>query len=1331
QNPFHLKHAKKAQPTLCDGEELLKTHHVLVNVPSSEEELELAEATRNKLAMKSVFENLEAEVDQNKVDLLSGEIEQKNLLITNENLIAECLSKDVFYTATDSVLNVSRFFDMHDAFTIAQKLRAKTTDQNKLFVILQEIENLKLHNKILPKFDPIPESKPRSAGPGRYLIDVENPIPPRPRRIGNAFNDISNTLRKIRNTRGTRRGEAKVKDHLISLLHLLPLQPKHDSELLKMNTPPKVLPTKQWKPTGRLLPVSKTCLSLGCTDRSLVFRLRLLKTYDWRSLTNGAQNLVKEVVATACYTQNRSLIHTLHNKTPYELVHDKKPDLCFLRMIGALCYPTNDSEDLGKLKSKAYIGFFVGYVPNRKEYTIAENDFKDLYPSDFEDLYLLILQGHLNHLPPRDKKILSICRQHMDKEFGTKKRGLEFMHDYKVLDSSRAVVFRDKYGMHMIMRFKKIHKFSDGTLQQIDEALDYQVKEFKVNKAKLPEHESIVGVICKVTLTDIYTNSKKEKRVMRPSEIHKFCDATLRRTLEGLKSYYNDVKYGYVQKELTNDEVEFLKLFVEEIEDRLNYRDQMRRWEIVGNHTKAYQIFADMLKKFDRDDMVKLWILGLKKGRIFRKKGFSSFYYWLKKLPLLKIKENSCPATAACSLPLPNRNGITNSLGELFHDYSGNREQRANGQSCPATAACSLPLPDRNMPKKEKKNKTLAQVINLQVIVASKGITSLKCVLTQEHLDAICAKYFVPEEVHPQLPSSDATMHERPTGKVGMYTRFFDYANYHRAPAPSEYNMEHINTLIAQASPFLRFPEEFLCWVGISRNYLLNKDTYPRFEYEDKEEMDLNAFIPPLISTARRGICDRPRSLNMIDLLHSGQTSHRDPTSDLVWFVPLESCRCWRGNLLEMQPHAFKKKRVIYDSEGLPVASHPPKRLRADYGTTGGSVTKGKILQVFLTVAPRIPRLTIRTGVPALLPYPYYFFRIASPLVEGRRPYRHRAKSADPEVDSLVRSAAPVMTEATTVATIAITVAIPADVSLRRKSIPEWTVTKGFELNDGRMCANMIDHFTPPAFFKTVRGMEHEQLFTEFNVSQADAKEESAEVTQLRAQVSGLEATENSLRGEVASAKDHNVLLEQECNSLKLKVTGLESTIAEKRSELSDLGSVHELEISSADLCWPRLMPISPGVVCAFKRVFIRTSTPLGANENGYKLIGLKSSCGWDYRRELSHGQAGRCLTDLEAYIPSAEDDFNSAIRDLRDLNFLLLHDLSNKKDASTWDIIDLLRLDDVVAKTLEDYDNPDSVDVVPENATLGSESEGKIDASAGGGLTLSQLDDEARDAVL
>ncbi|GJR90705.1 hypothetical protein Tco_0214716 [Tanacetum coccineum] len=97
------------------------------------------------------------------------------------------------------------------------------------------------------------------------------------------------------------------------------------------------------------------------------------------------------------------------------------------------------------------------------------------------------------------------------------------------------------------------------------------------------EECDVFSIVYELVQGIFYTNSKKEKRVMRPSKIHKFCDATLRRTLEGLKSYYNDVKYGYVQKELTNDELEFLKLFEEEIEVQLKYRYQMRRWEMYVN----------------------------------------------------------------------------------------------------------------------------------------------------------------------------------------------------------------------------------------------------------------------------------------------------------------------------------------------------------------------------------------------------------------------------------------------------------------------------------------------------------------------------------------------------------------------------------------------------------------------------------------------------------------------------------------------------------------------------------------------------------------------------
>ncbi|GJY02835.1 integrase, catalytic region, zinc finger, CCHC-type containing protein, partial [Tanacetum coccineum] len=57
-----------------------------------------------------------------------------------------------------------------------------------------------------------------------------------------------------------------------------------------------------------------------------------------------------EAVATTCYTQNHSLIQRHHNKTPYELVHDRKPDLTYFHIFGALCYQTNDAEDPGKLK---------------------------------------------------------------------------------------------------------------------------------------------------------------------------------------------------------------------------------------------------------------------------------------------------------------------------------------------------------------------------------------------------------------------------------------------------------------------------------------------------------------------------------------------------------------------------------------------------------------------------------------------------------------------------------------------------------------------------------------------------------------------------------------------------------------------------------------------------------------------------------------------------------------------------------------------------------------------------------------------------------------------
>ncbi|GKA87647.1 hypothetical protein Tco_0809411 [Tanacetum coccineum] len=116
------------------------------------------------------------------------------------------------------------------------------------------------------------------------------------------------------------------------------------------------------------------------------------------------------------------------------------------------------------------------------EYIISEKDFKYLYPSDFEDLYLLNLQVIRQRVEDFQLWIKSYQTQLNLTKPRWDATGFEFKHDFTVIDSPRAVTFRDKYGVQMIMRFNETHKFSNGTLQHIDEALDYRVKEFKIHK---------------------------------------------------------------------------------------------------------------------------------------------------------------------------------------------------------------------------------------------------------------------------------------------------------------------------------------------------------------------------------------------------------------------------------------------------------------------------------------------------------------------------------------------------------------------------------------------------------------------------------------------------------------------------------------------------------------------------------------------------------------------------------------------------------------------------------------------------------------------------------
>ncbi|GJV40681.1 integrase, catalytic region, zinc finger, CCHC-type containing protein [Tanacetum coccineum] len=91
-----------------------------------------------------------------------------------------------------------------------------------------------------------------------------------------------------------------------------------------------------------------------------------------------------EAIATTCFTQNRSIVHTRHNKTPYTLIRGRKPNIQYFHVFGSLCYPTNNHDDLGKMKLKANI------VPSK-------SDLDNLFGPLYEEYYVMSSQEVSNN----------------------------------------------------------------------------------------------------------------------------------------------------------------------------------------------------------------------------------------------------------------------------------------------------------------------------------------------------------------------------------------------------------------------------------------------------------------------------------------------------------------------------------------------------------------------------------------------------------------------------------------------------------------------------------------------------------------------------------------------------------------------------------------------------------------------------------------------------------------------------------------------------------------------------------------------------------------------
>ncbi|GJT94994.1 hypothetical protein Tco_1090512 [Tanacetum coccineum] len=385
-----------------------------------------------------------------------------------------------------------------------------------------------------------------------------------------------------------------------------------------------------------------------------------------------------------------------------------------------------------------------------------------------------------------------------------------------------------------------------------------------------------------------------------------------------------------------------------------------------------------------------------------------------------------------------------------------------------------------------------------------------------------------------------------------------------------------------------------------------------------------------------------------------------------------------------------RKQKTIIDA-GEP--SHPAKKLRDDYGAPGGPFVAGvdpvltlPFVTSFVSATPEREDEHLANSVTGL-----NLRTICAPqrfVISSDSSHHSGANIAEAEVDSIARSVAPIIaTVVTMTADVATTTkeapvkeapakpslfaagsssaggtdpapggfsdvfgsdflvggirtVVDSEFDLQKVYVPQWSVTNRSCLDDGRVCREMLDEFAPLNFFTSICGMEHDQLFTEFNVGLLLKEAKAAEAIHLRAEASRFGVVEKS---SVMSVKE-----QEAADSVALVIAVYDDKIKEVNDKLEKL---------DADV----------------------VAMVLHVEEKFYPhLLNTISGCRW----LLTHGMElaiAKCLNSTE-YLSALGAAIGKAVENAC---WKALSGLKSNKDASTETIMNLLRLEDHLADRL------------------------------------------------
>nr|GEW27108.1 hypothetical protein [Tanacetum cinerariifolium] len=485
-------------------------------------------------------------------------------------------------------------------------------------------------------------------------------------------------------------------------------------------------------------------------------------------------------------------------------------------------------------------------------------------------------------------------------------------------------------------------------------------------------------------------------------------------------------------------------------------------------------------------------------------------------------------------------------------------------------------------------------------------------------------------------------------------------------PKSTEFNADDYAILVAHPALFQKFPKPFLCLIGMSCNYTLDEDTYPTFLHDDGTEMDLFAFIQVADPTKVK-VGERERAIGEARLLDF-------IVGRVVLLLPVAPARA--KSELEASVEKLFNEGGNVDQVDSAVGGGQEAEVGIATGVKIVAEENMAIERPRPAICDKSPSalrellasilLKVEVGVVAVPTLPMVTSLVsATPEHESGVP-SDSITGPNAEGDSFIKSdiVPPVMTEVVVTSHV---VDIPPVLemgvkvtSLVRASlfqVSDSTETVKADIAGPSYFAKQdLSMGSPSKIFrwapeKFIVGTARQaflnvevKMQTEYCLSerkrlksecekQADLlKDRDAEIESLKArlllketeatevihhhaQVSTSEVMEKKHVNEIDALKQKNVALENKKGSLDGKVVELQSLVSTKDLELKELNVV------------------------------------------------------------VSSLREGTSLTDVAAYNPFAESDFNSALQELCKLDYPLLFELKSHKDASVEDIMNLLRL--------------------------------------------------------